>query len=313
MLETYNLHSRIHVLHSLTNDSVKCFIKRDDELSFSISGSKIRKYSSLIPHLRQQKIRQAILIGGAFSNNVLGLSQLLIENNIKPILFLRKAGSELIQGNRLFIEMLVDKNHIHWISRSEWPEVESIAHEYMRKSDTPSFIIPEGAFIKESVPGAMTLASDISKNEVNREIRFDHIFIDAGTGLQAIALILGMYEVSHPAQIHVVLLSGEPTDFVNKLDSFSNGLYQAGSLRNFQVYSPTIAASFGSVNVEIFEYIRSFARLEGVFLDPIYSAKMFMTGKTVIQKNNLKGNILFIHSGGAFSLSGFQERLKARH
>src|SRR5437016_4466946 len=113
----YSLHSRVHPLRSYSFDEAKVFVKRDDELGFGISGSKMRKYSSLIPFLIAHKFQEVVLIGGAYSNNVLGLVQLLIENGIKATLFLREDVGDDLKGNRLLLSLLVDEQTIHWISR----------------------------------------------------------------------------------------------------------------------------------------------------------------------------------------------------
>lgn len=310
--EPYTSHSRIHPLRSFSNSGAKCFVKRDDELSFSISGSKIRKYLSLIPHIKMQGVDQVVLVGGAFSNNVLGLTQLAIENGLKPILFLREAGSDQLQGNRLLIEMLVEKSQIHWISRRNWENVNAIAGDFIReleKLGVKSFFVPEGACIEASLPGALTLPLDIVENEIENKIDFDHIFIEAGTGLQSIALILGMNRIGHHARIHVIMLAEDAKAFTSKLTLFSDYFNDISMPENFSLYPSKIAASFGSVNRELIDKIITFARAEGVFLDPVYSAKLFITGHRLIEEQKLMGNILFIHSGGGLSLSGFQDRL----
>jgi len=306
----YRLHSRVHPLRSFTQDACFCYIKRDDELSFSISGSKLRKYSSLIPQIIKSGVKQVLLIGGAFSNHILGLSQLLIENGLIPILFLRQAGSDQIQGNLLLIKTLVDAKQIHWISRKEWQNVETIVRKYQEESHIPSYIVPEGACMEEALPGALTLFSDILENQNELQVQFDHIFIEAGTGTQAIALILGMQSVLHTAKIHVVLLADTEEAFKDKLERFSKKTFSEQNLpSNFEIHFPKSAASFGSVTSEGFNFLKEFAKKEGVFLDPIYSVKLFQTGYQVIRENKLKGNILFIHSGGALTLMGFIPQL----
>ncbi len=309
----YRSHSRVHPIRSFSTSLVQCFIKRDDELSCSISGSKIRKYLSLIPNVKKRGVDQVILIGGASSNNVLGLTQLLIENGLKPVLFLRQAGCDQIRGNRLFIEILVDKSQIHWIDRKEWGHVDLIANRYAEEQEekgVSSFVIPEGACMEEAIPGALTLALDIVENELENQTTFDHIFIEAGTGLQAIALIMGLNWISHHAHVHVILLADDREKFTEKLTQFSQYFENLPTPTHFEIHVPQIAPSFGSVNSELFDQMINFAKKEGLFLDPIYSAKMFLTGKQIIENDKLQGNVLFVHTGGVFSLSGFQERLQ---
>lgn len=312
--ESYNSHSRIHPLRTLTTPLRHVFIKRDDELAFSISGSKMRKYLSLIPHLKKEGIEEVILIGGAYSNNVLGLAQLLRENGIVPRPFLRRAAQDKLVGNLLFLKMVVDDKTICWIDRDHWQDVEKIALERAQKSVKKTLVVSEGAFMEESLPGALTLSADIIANETEKVLLFDHIFVEAGTGMQAIALILGLNWLEHPAKIHVVLLADEEALFLEKLEILRchfNAFIGSESTypKNFTLHQPTVAPSFGAVNRSVLEEVIRFSRGEGLFLDPIYTAKLILTGKNIISTQNLEGHILFIHSGGAFSLAGFQDKL----
>jgi 1-aminocyclopropane-1-carboxylate deaminase/D-cysteine desulfhydrase-like pyridoxal-dependent ACC family enzyme len=77
---------------------------------------------------------------------------------------------------------------------------------------------------------------------------------------------------------------------------------------NTDVYKPICLAAFGSTNATLFQTIQSIARSEGFLLDPIYSAKLFQTTQALIQCKSLQGQGLLIHSGGTWSLSGFQDR-----
>lgn len=311
-LSSYHLQSRVHPLRSLTSKHAQVYMKRDDELSFGISGSKLRKYSSLVPHLLEKGITKAVLIGGAFSNNVLGLSQLLIENGIRPILLLRKPGNEKLHGNYLFTRMLVPPNDVVIIDRQDWVNVDEMAMEYGQ--DDRTAIIPEGAFLEESLPGALSLALDVIRNEQDLGVMFDHIFVDAGTGLQAIALILGLAYCTSSARVHVVLLAQTEDEFVSQLNKMVS-VFQSfvGDERriqlNFKLHLPTEAASFGSTTKKGLSDIVHFARNEGVILDPIYSGKLVTESKKVITGECVKGNILIIHSGGGLSLAGYQSQI----
>ncbi len=311
------LHSRTHSLHSFNTAVCKVFLKRDDELSCSVSGSKFRKYASLLPCLIKSKVQEIILIGGGYSNNILGLTQLLIENGIHPTLFLRKPGNDRVEGNLLLTKMLVEEDQIHWISRESWKDVDELAAVYANERNTKgvrTVVFPEGAFTVEALPGAVTLSLDVMRNEIANEIQFDHIFVDAGTGLQACALILAHAWCNHPAKIHVVLLAQQENEFLYNLEGLRMDfeLLVKGEMdfpKNFTLHRPTSAISFGSVNREVIQFIKDFAKTEGVFVDPIYSGKLMREASRLIVKQQLEGNVLLVHSGGVMTLAGFQSRL----
>lgn len=308
-------HSRIHKLKTMGKN---CFIKRDDELSFGVSGTKLRKYSSLIPFLKSKKIKDALLMGTPYSNHLLSLAQLLIENEIKPTLFLLKNRSSCpLAGNFLLLSLFIPASQIHWIDEADWPQTESIARKYgsqFLKSNY--FIIPQGAYMVEAFPGALTLPLDILANEKELGSEFSHVFIEAGTGLSAFALILAFAWLKKKAKIHVILLADTSKEFTHKLEEFRsifNNFIQSdlsSSQLNYELYPSNLAPSFGSTNASVFKEILFLARNEGFLADPLYSAKLFSTTRGILYSKKLTGNSLLIHSGGGLALMGFEKQLQ---
>lgn len=312
-----SLHSRIHPLKTFGHAQATCFVKREDELGFGISGSKIRKYSSLIPHFLTNKIEEAILIGGAYSNNIVGLVQMLIENSIQPTLFLHGCEPAQKVGNFLLTSLMVPTESIHWVSRDDWSNVDRIAMQYAQQQSTRTMVVPEGASVAESLPGALTLALDIIENETQLDISFDHIFIDSGTGVMACTSLLVFAHLQKSVRFHVVLMAETETVFLEtllKIKTQFSSLTGADVewdclIQNLRLYHPSVGRSFGSTNATIFDEICHLARVEGFLTDPIYSAKLFLESRRILDSQSITGNCLLIHSGGGLTLMGFQEHL----
>jgi 1-aminocyclopropane-1-carboxylate deaminase/D-cysteine desulfhydrase-like pyridoxal-dependent ACC family enzyme len=311
----YPVHSRIHSLKSFATVSTgNFFVKREDELSFGISGSKIRKYRTLIPHLLETECREAIVVGSAYSNNVLSIAQVLIENGILPTFFLRGPKPVKQTGNFLFLQMMADENSIHWIEGKERARMEDLAFEYAASRQNAT-VIPEGASLFSGFLGALTLPLDILKNEEACELSFDHVFVDAGTGYTAAAVLLGFAFLRKSTQCHVLLLAEEEVIFIQKLHALHGAFEQWLGVEcpfptRFQCQRSPVCPSFGSTNQLLFKFMIETAKSEGFFLDPIYSAKLFYHAKHT--QETLEGNVLVIHSGGAWTLSGFQEQIASQ-
>lgn len=294
----FPLHSRVHKMQK-----EELYIKRDDELGFSTSGSKIRKYASLLPFLEKQT-KPIAVVGSPYSNHVLSLVQLLKQAGISYHLFLEKPGSTAIEGNYFFLSLLIKEEEFTWIEDSKTFDNDAF------------FCIPLGACMKESLPGALTLAVDILENENKLNLLFNHIFIDSGTGVSAIGLILAFTYLKLDKKIHVVLIAGTEESFTQELSLFKSHLEsllgeEIATPSNYELLFPITAKSFGSCNKKVLREIVETAKNEGFFLDPIYTAKLLMTTKEAIKKESLEGKILWIHSGGALSLSGFKETLRS--
>lgn len=268
------LHSRVHALKTLPG-----WIKREDELSFGISGPKLRKLLPLIHSLKQEGIKGAILCGSCHSNFLLGAVQLLIENGIDYHLVLNKPHRGKIVGNYRYLKRLMQEDKI----------------SYEMPKHLPSYrIIKEGGEEAECLEGAKTLAESIYRNEQEIGKPFSKILIDAGVGLSAIGLILGLS--TDPRPVHVFSMKIKEEEFFHKLGK---------NIPSVFFHSLTKHKSFGSVTPSLLHFIDDIAKKEGFFLDPLYGAKMFYE-LTHFKKELLDEDSLLIHSGGALSLSGFE-------
>lgn len=310
-LAPFPRHSRIHPLRTFSVPSGTCYVKREDELGFGISGTKVRKYLSLLPSILQDKPNEAILIGSAYSNHILSFSQLLRENGIEPILFLLGDDACKMQGNLLY-SALIAKN-IHWIPRGKWHDIDQIAESFAQERKK-AIVVPKGGNCAASVPGAMTLALDIIRNEEEAGIAFDHLFIDSGTGLTACALLLAFAYLNKKTFVHILQVAGDWEEFQSTLadrkKDFEALLGEpVPSPVHFKLYTPSIAPAFGAVNATVFKTIAEIAQNEGFLTDPVFTAKLFYEGKKILAEQNLNGNVLFLHSGGGLGLTGFQEEL----
>jgi 1-aminocyclopropane-1-carboxylate deaminase/D-cysteine desulfhydrase-like pyridoxal-dependent ACC family enzyme len=307
-------HSRIHPLRSFKDS---CFVKREDELGFGISGTKVRKYLSLLPSILQDKPQEAIVTGSAYSNHVLSFSQLLKENGIEPILFLLGDESCKMQGNLLYSALIAGLKNIHWVSRSKWLEidhiVETFAHE-RREQNIKTLIVPKGGSCAAALPGSLTLALDILRNEEEMGLTFDHLFIDSGTGLTSCALLLAFAYLRKSTFLHIVQIAGDEAEFHDVLEERKADLEAlvgepVPSPTLFRLYRSSIAPSFGAANAALFRTIADIAHTEGFLTDPVFTAKLFNEGKKILFEQKLTGNVLFIHSGGGLGLTGFQEEI----
>lgn len=296
----WNLSSRVHKLNHFPNEGVQCYVKRDDELGCGISGSKLRKYSSLMPYLMGNGVKHLFIIAGPQSNNLLAALQMAREFQFKVTALLLKPRNQVIQGNFRLSSLFLHKDEIIWIDRDSWSEVEDIAYKHLKTLNEPGYVLKEGASVAEAMTGAMSIAHDIQDNEQRLGLRFQHIFIDAGTGFSAAALIKGMTDLKHTADIHVLLLADDEETYRQKLTNWI-GEIPAKS----HCFSPKTAKSFGSVNKEIKQEIRRMAYEEGILADPIYAAKLFHESRRYIEDKGLTGNVLLIHSGGTLTMAGF--------
>ncbi|MCW8943817.1 MAG: hypothetical protein OQL27_03525, partial [Sedimenticola sp.] len=286
-----NWHSRSHTLKGYLphHASAPLHIKREDELNANVVGTKHRKYLSLLPALQDSGIRQVILIGSAHSNNVVGLSQMLLSRNYAVTALVKAPGNRALTGNYLLLKMLLPPENIHHISHQEWPEVEKIAEEkaqHLLQQGRKTAIIPEGGYSEAVLPGILTLAGDLQLNSEQLETEFTDIWTDSGTGVSAIGLLLGMRLLGmNQPTVHITQIAGTPEEFQQRYNQFEQWLERLtptplpSQRPEVHFIRPATAASYGSINKTILRESWTIARETGLLMDPVYSVKHFYTVK----------------------------------
>ena len=156
---------------------------------------------------------------------------------------------------------------------------------------------------------------DIARNEHKNGLLFDHIWVDSGTGMTAATLIAMNALLKRKSQIHVVLTAGDEAYFSKiylRVAAWLSDILQRQipSLQHVSFHFPVTARSFGHANQTILKAVRDFAREDGLLTDPVYTAKLFLTAKTLIAGGDIGGSQLIIHSGGGTGLMGFAERMQ---
>ena len=74
-----------------------------------------------------------------------------------------------------------------------------------------------------------------------------------------------------------------------------------------------VGEGYGIPNEGTIEAIEMFARVEGLLLDPVYSAKGMAGLIGMVRQGFFKAtdNVLFLHTGGATALFAYQDQLLA--
>lgn len=309
-ISNFTFNSRIHQLNGLRSaNGKKIFIKRDDELSSGIVGSKFRKYSSLIKYILDEQ-KFIVFIGSANSNNILGLAQLLTENNINFGICIKEANSNTI-GNFSWLRQIVNEDKLLVLKKGVWQNRNTIIQQ---KFGTSIEIIEEGAVHEAAIPSLLSLATEIEEFEVKNNLFFDTIFMDAGTGFTAAVTIACLSRTNTKRKYHICLIAGSEEEFKIQLDKAYNFLFQEHLIQvknyaDLQFHFPISGKSYGSINATVKKYWKKIMQTEGIIMDPTYSVKHYMTVSNLLKSNFHLKNGLFIYSGGSFAAQNYQSLL----
>lgn len=302
-VRSYNLRSDISALSGLSNT----YLKRDDELSFGVSGSKWRKLSSLVHTLAENRQRSLWLVGGINSNSVLAASQQFREAQLAFQIL--TTPYHHLHSNGILAMQVLDPQQIKVVQSAALPATMAALRRLAAAKQLT--LIEEGLDHPAAYVGAASLSQDLQRNERELGIGFHHVVMDAGTGISAAALIIGDALAGIARHYHIVLIAGDEEYFARQFAKVAASLPGAAGLQLTAIplsfYRPKVGRSFGSIPAAVWQTIKRVARAEGILLDPLYTAKTYGVLEEIAPA--LSGPKVMIHTGGGLSLAGFLGKL----
>jgi 1-aminocyclopropane-1-carboxylate deaminase/D-cysteine desulfhydrase-like pyridoxal-dependent ACC family enzyme len=321
----FNLQARLTQLQSseplgISNSSERnIWILRDDELG-GFWGTKCRKFYSIIEYCLAEDVTHIICTGGINSNSIAAAAVLCREAGIVVTAFAvddHSDDSQAPRGNRLIIRTAIPPERLIIVPRNEKQSItermQAAARNY-ELNGSKVLILEEGGGCQEAVKGGLTLADDVlrPRPEWSDGDAPAHIFIDSGTGLSAACLAAGLSAAKTTAanaiKLHVIQMAGFDEQIQHAFNSWVTpvtGVTWDNVSRSVRVYRPLSPRSYGATSSELFDFIKSMAREQGILTDPVYSAKLFARAFDLIKGQNLKGRILIVHTGGISGLLGY--------
>lgn len=311
-----NLPTRIYKLEKLSQKLNKnIYIKRDDETGIELSGNKVRKLEFSIAEAKNQGATVLITCGGIQSNHARATAVAAVKLGMKSVLLLRKSDHDRLEGNHL-LDLVVGAD-VRFVSAEEYAQnrfeiMESIKKEFAQKGET-AYIIPEGASNGIGLFGYINAISEIKAQEEMLGIKFDAVVSCVGSSGTYGGLVVGnkLFETNY--EIVGINICNDAEYFKKRALGYINEslpYLEKSDAEKITLTEEDLRIIDGhtgpgyALNVpEDFEFINEFARLEGIFLDPVYTGKTLNGLVHEIEKGNIAGeNILFIHTGGLYGL-----------
>ena len=258
-----------------------------------IGNYKERKYQSLVPWMLEQGFETVDIRGSSHSSNLLKLGLKLRAVGIRPRYQLEGREGPPV-GNGLLSRMLLadDFTTEPFDEESDW-------------------VVPEGGSCPQALRGSLGIAGSVVENMRVTGTEFQDIYIDSGTGFTTAALLLGLGVLGVSSRVIVVSMTGQTSGEIQTLleglePEFIRIFGQPSTPVAFEVQTPPIGQSFGSVPAAVFAEIEEMAQSEGLLVDPLYTAKLSLTYKAL--RDPERSSCLFT-SGGSPELLGFQAPL----
>ena len=296
-------------------DGPNIFIKRDDCTGLATGGNKTRKLEFLIPDAIKNRAELIVTVGAVQSNHARQTAAACALMGLKCLIILeqrlKNPPESYMKSGNVFLDKLFGAEIKVCPKNEDVTEYSEKLIKDIKSKGTNVYFIPGGGSNSVGALGYVECLNEIIA--VNKKYNFSHIVHATGSAGTQAGLLAGRKYfncsipvtgicVRHKKDIQVSKVYNEAKNTCEKLRC--NILDESDVI----VYDKYIGSGYGEPTKGMMEAIKLLARKEAILLDPVYSGKAFAGLIDLIKNKKFtkNDNILFIHTGGAASLSAYE-------
>ncbi len=291
------------------------FIKRDDLTGIAFGGNKNRKLEYLLADAIHKKANVIITEGAVTSNHCLQTAACSNHLGLECVLILSDSfiGEELT-GNFLLDHILdIDIRRVK-SSEDRKSMMNQVADEYKKQGKIP-YIIPTGGSNEIGILGYINFIKEIAKQSEQMKIGFDYLIHASGSAGTQAGCIVGKKLYYPEIEIIGINVGDSKQEIIEATQQIIHGFENKNSIKlDFNlseviVLDDYFGEGYGIPSDELIETIKLIAKLEGIFLDPVYNGKAMIGLIDLMKKNYFKenSNIIFLHSGGGPAIFSYNK------
>ena len=291
------------------------FIKRDDCTGLATGGNKTRKLEFLIPDAIQNKAELIVTVGAVQSNHARQTAAACALMGLKCLIVLEQRLKDppesYMKSGNVFLDKLFGAEVKICPKNEDVTKYSEKLIKDIKSKGTNVYFIPGGGSNAVGALGYVECLNEIIKE--NNKYNFSHIIHATGSAGTQAGLLAGKKYfnfnipvtgicVRHKKDIQVDKVYEEAKKTCEKLQC--NILDKSDII----VYDKYIGTGYGEPTKGMIEATKLLAKKEAILLDPVYSGKAFAGLIDLIRNKKFtkNDNVLFIHTGGAVSLSAYE-------
>jgi 1-aminocyclopropane-1-carboxylate deaminase/D-cysteine desulfhydrase-like pyridoxal-dependent ACC family enzyme len=295
----------------------RILMKRDDLTGFAFGGNKVRAIEFRMADARAKGCDTLVLTNIGQSNHARIHAAACRRLGLKMVLVKPGPKGERVQGNLLLDHMLgaeiveVGSDDPDTVERT----VDEVIADLRKRGHTPYNVKREPFSRLAGTVAFAEAAIELLEQVAAAGAVADHVFLVGGTS--AAGLALGGKLLGASYQVHPVSVGADRAKLLAQELDLSNqvcerlGLPPVMTESDFCVHDEYVGDEYGDAPPATLEAIRLAARVEGVFLDPVYTGKAFSGLIGEVRKGAVrKGEtVVFVHTGGLPIIFAYDEVL----
>jgi len=289
------------------------WMKRDDLTGLETSGNKVRKLEYVVADARAAGCDTLVTEGTCQSNHCRATAAVCARLGLHCVLLFRPdASSGPPQGNRL-LDMLFGAE-MHWFTREEFDAkrdeiVAGILSKLQATGHTPRWV-PTGASEAVGCWGYIRATAELADQLHASGVHDCDVVLATSSGGTHAGTLLGklLHRLDH-WRLWGVPVGGNVVEQVETISGLCRSAIERFGLplqmdeSSLRLIDGYVGEGYGIPYRSAIEAIRHVARLEGILLDPVYTAKAFcaLVDGVRTRQFGFDRPVVFLHTGGVFS------------
>ncbi|MFA3916761.1 D-cysteine desulfhydrase family protein [Ruegeria hyattellae] len=300
---------------------IDLWLKRDDLTGLGFGGNKTRQLEFYFGDALAQGADTILITGAVQSNYVRSAAAAAARLGMKSVLQLEERvpnmGPDYYKSGNVLLSKILGAEHMSYPVGEDEAGADAALHaraEELKAQGRKPYVIHLGL----NHPPLGALGYVAAGQELCEQMQdFDAVVVPSGSGATHGGLLTGIVLSGVPARVYGVCVrrNGEKQrDRISiVLQKLANllGIDAACLLAKIDVWDGALAPGYGKLGTKTQSALKRMAQSEGIFLDPVYSAKTFAGLLDLISEEQITSGqkIVMVHTGGLPALFGYESEL----
>jgi L-cysteate sulfo-lyase len=301
---------------------VELWIKRDDCTGLAGGGNKTRKLEFLLGQAMVEGADTLVTQGAVQSNHVRQTAAAAAAHGLAcEIILEERTGSKAVDYTRngnVLLDLMFGASIRRVPGGTDMAAELEISAEQVRARGGKPYVIPGGGSNPIGALGYVDCAREIVVQADELDMPIDRIVTATGSagthaglvaglavmGADIPVLGIGVRAPKEKQEANVLKLARETAALLGRPDAVTDQMVVADC--------DYVGEGYGLIDGAVIEALKLAARTDGILLDPVYTGKA-MKGLIALARAGRFENetVVFLHTGGAQGLAGYQGELEA--
>ncbi len=300
---------------------VDLWLKRDDLTGLGLGGNKNRQLEFYFGEALTQGADTVLITGAVQSNFVRSVAAAAARLGLKSVLQLEERvpdmSAEYYSSGNVFLGKILGGEHLSYPVGDDEVGADNALHKRaneLRAEGRSPYVIHLGI----DHPPLGALGYVVGAAELSRQVSdFDVAVVPSGSGATHAGFLTGLRLSGQAAPVYGICVRRDRNQQDARLKTVLKKLAEMVdidpdvTLNDVLTWDGALAPGYGIVGSTTRDALTLMAQTEGIFLDPVYTAKTFAGLLGLLKEGCIQPGqkVVMLHTGGVPALFGYQEQL----